>query len=231
MEIYEIENGHIRFSDDETKNIISLSDDGAYICRRIADKYDIKKGDSLSFKIFGTEDSYSVKIKDIVQSMNESVVISSKQADRLFIKYDISAIYTDKTDIASDKKILNIQTKKIIMSSLDTMLDIMNIMIAVFVIFSAGLGIIVLYNLGVMSYTERYREMAALKVIGFRNKKIGRILIDQNIWLTVLGIGIGLPSGYYILNLLMERLAPEYELSVQIRPDYEIGRASCRERV
>ncbi len=218
LEIYGIENDYIRFSDDETKSIISLSDDGAYICRRIADKYDIKKGDIISFKIFGKKDSYSLRVEDIIQSMNESVVISAELADRVFIKYDISTIYTDKTAISSNKKILNIQTKKTIMGSLDTMLEIMNIMIAVFVIFSAGLGIIVLYSLGVMSYTERYREMATLKVIGFRNKKIGRILIDQNIWLTFLGIGIGIPAGYYILNLLMERLAPEYELSIQIRP-------------
>lgn len=52
-------------------------------------------------------------------------------------------------------------------------MDIMYMMIAILIIAAAVLGIVVLYNLGIMSYTERYREMATLKVVGFRDKKIG----------------------------------------------------------
>lgn len=44
-------------------------------------------------------------------------------------------------------------------------------MIGILVVAALGLGMVVLYNLGVMSYTERYREMATLKVVGFRDKR------------------------------------------------------------
>ena len=80
------------------------------------------------------------------------------------------------------------------------------------------LGIVVLYNLGVMSYTERYREMATLKVIGFRNSRIGRLLISQNLWLTVLGILIGLPAGVGVLQYLLTALASEYEMKLTLGP-------------
>ena len=69
-----------------------------------------------------------------------------------------------------------------------------------------------------MSYTERYREMATLKVLGFRDKRIGLLLIQQNLALTVIGIIIGLPAGYYLLRELIVLLASEYELSLVISP-------------
>ena len=53
------------------------------------------------------------------------------------------------------------------------------------IIAAAVLGIVVLYNLVIMSYTELYREMATLKVVGFSDKKIGKLLIGQNMWVTL----------------------------------------------
>ena len=65
----------------------------------------------------------------------------------------------------------------------------------------SGAGKSTLLNiLGIMSYLERSRELATLKVLGFRDKQIGRLLlISQNIWLTVVGVIIGLPAGVWVL--------------------------------
>lgn len=78
------------------------------------------------------------------------------------------------------------------------------------------LGVVVLYNLGIMSYTERYREMATLKVVGFKDKKIGRLLIDQNMWLSLTGVVIGIPLGILTLDYLLKALAGEYEMSLTV---------------
>ncbi len=80
------------------------------------------------------------------------------------------------------------------------------------------LGIVVLYNLGIMSYVERYRELATLKVLGFRDKAIGRLLISQNIWLTVVGVLVGLPAGVGVLQWLLDSLAGEYEMKLMLGP-------------
>ena len=61
-----------------------------------------------------------------------------------------------------------------------------------------------------------YREMATLKVVGFRDRRIGRLLISQNLWLTVLGILIGIPLGAAVLQYLIVSLAGEYELKLSI---------------
>lgn len=78
------------------------------------------------------------------------------------------------------------------------------------------LGVVVLYNFGIMSYTERYREMATLKVVGFKDKKIGRLLIDQNMWLSLIGVVIGIPLGILTLDYLLKALAGEYEMSLTV---------------
>lgn len=78
------------------------------------------------------------------------------------------------------------------------------------------LGAVVLYNFGIMSYTERYREMATLKVVGFKDKKIGRLLIDQNMWLSLTGVVIVIPLGILMLDYLLKTLAGEYEMSLTV---------------
>ena len=60
--------------------------------------------------------------------------------------------------------------------------------------------------------------MATLKVVGFKDSKIGRLLISQNLWLTVLGIAIGIPAGIGILQYLLTALAAEYELKLVLGP-------------
>lgn len=103
-----------------------------------------------------------------------------------------------------------------IIDSFDTFNEIMNMMVAVLIVAATVLGIVVLYNLGVMSYTERYREMATLKVVGFRNRKIGKLLISQNMWVTVIGVIVGIPAGIGTLSFLVTQLASEYEMRISV---------------
>ena len=139
-------------------------------------------------------------------------------ADRAGISYTVSTVFTDREDIPAGGSVLNTQSKKSIMDSFDTFMDLMNKMIWLLVIAAIILGIVVLYNLGIMSYTERYREMATLKVVGFRDSRIGRLLIIQNMWLTVIGILIGIPAGVGVLQYLLTALASEYELKLVLGP-------------
>lgn len=53
-----------------------------------------------------------------------------------------------------------------------------------------------------------------MKVLGFRDKQIGKLLISQNVWLTVIGVLIGLPTGVGVLYALITSLVSEYELKL-----------------
>ena len=149
--------------------------------------------------------------------MSEGFVMTDAYADSIGLKYDISTIYTNEETILKDGMVLNVQSKEAIMKSFDTFMELMDIMVAALVIGAVALGIIVLYNLGTMSYVERYREMATLKVLGFRDLRIGQLLVSQNLWLTVLGIALGIPLGMWVLQYLIDALAAEYEMIMSIQ--------------
>ena len=213
LEIYSITHDKVRFADTDM-NIVPLTDDGVYICARIARDYNLKAGDELSFSPYDSSEQYTVPVAGVLDSMTEGIFMTDRFADRTGISYTVSSVMTDAAEIPDNPHILNTQSKQSIMDSFDTFMDLMNKMIWLLVIAAVLLGIVVLYNLGVMSYTERYREMATLKVVGFKDSKIGRLLISQNLWLTVLGIVIGIPAGIGILQYLLTALAAEYELKL-----------------
>lgn len=112
--------------------------------------------------------------------------------------------------------IAGVQSKQAIVDSFDSFLDLMNLMIFILIFAAIVLGIVVLYNLGVMSYTERYREMATLKVVGFKDKKIGVLLMGQNLWISLFGVVLGIPLGAVVLDYLIIELASEYEMKTTI---------------
>lgn len=193
---------------------MELTDDGVYLCLRLKDTANI--GETIAFSPYGSDDTYEVKVAGYFRSLvSECMVMTDTYADSVGVEYHIGSIYTDTPSDGLDSS-LDTQDKQTIMDSYDTFMDIMNIMIVVLAVAAIVLGIVVLYNLGVMSYVERHRELATLKVLGFRDKHIERLLISQNIWLTVIGVLLGIPAGLGVLKVLITALVSEYELSLAI---------------
>ncbi len=219
LDIYDITRGKVRFPA-EKDGYVTPAKDGAYICMRIADKFDLAAGDTLKISPYGSDKTYKLKIAGVIRSVSENIVISTDYAKTLDITFKTDSVYTDtkKADIKSEECISAVQSKQAIIDSFDTFMEIMYMMISILIIAAAVLGIVVLYNLGVMSYTERYREMATLKVVGFRDKKIGRLLIGQNMWVTLIGAVLGIPLGIALLDYLLVTMASEYELKLTIGP-------------
>ena len=214
LEVYSADRGLIRFVDGDNA-LIPLGNDGVYLCQRLKDVAAI--GETIVIAPYGTEEKYEVRVAGYNRSViTESVVMSAAYAREIGIPYRVSAVFTDReTDgIGPSPIITGKQDKRGMMDSYNSFIGIMDVMVGVLVIAAAVLGIVVLYNLGVMSYLERSRELATLKVLGFRDKQIGRLLISQNIWLTVIGALIGLPAGVWVLWYLCKALGSEYELAV-----------------
>ncbi len=204
---------------DEDNEPIDLRDDGVYLCLRLADK--AKVGEYIEFSPYGGKDTYRVKVVGYNRSiMTESITMTDKLAEELGIEYSVSALYTEKSSdaVPSSELISRKQDKGQLMDSFSSFVQIMDSMVLILVIAAVILGTVVLYNLGVMSYVERSRELATLKVLGFRSRKIGRLLISQNVWLTVIGVVLGLPAGVGVLYWLLTALAPEYELKLMLGP-------------
>lgn len=216
LEIYNAEHNKIRFVD-KSNEFVDLKDDGVYLCLRLADT--AKIGDMIEFSPYGSEETYEVRVAGYLRSViSESIIMTEEYAKTVGIEYHITSVFTDalSEDIENSEIISGKQDKQMIMETYDSFMELMNLMIFILSIAAVLLGIVVLYNLGVMSYVERQRELATLKVLGFRNKQIEKLLISQNVWLTVIGVLIGLPGGVGVLYILVTALISEYELKMSI---------------
>lgn len=217
LDIYSVEHDKVRFPDKDG-GYVHIGDDGAYICMRLAEEFGLSEGDFFTISPYGSNEKYTLKVAGVIRSVSESIVITQKYADVLHISYALDSVYTDaaKNEIAADSAIKNVTSKQMIVDSFDTFMDLMDTMIFILIAGALLLGVVVLYNLGVMSYTERYREMATLKVLGFKDRKIGSLLVGQNLWLSLIGVVIGMPAGMVVLAYLLKELAGEYEMKMAV---------------
>jgi len=219
MDIYNVSNNYIRFLD-KNMNYVSLKDDGVYIGQRLMESNHLKIGDNFEVAVFGSDVKYTLKLVGELRTLTKGVIMSETYAIEKGINYKINQIYTNKNkaDINKDTTysdyISTVKSRNDIIKSFDSFMEVMYVMIGALIVLSIILGIVVLYNLGTMSYFERYRELSTLKVVGFKDKKIGKLLISQNMWLTIIGFLIGFPSGIGVTYILVKALASEYEMKL-----------------
>ena len=199
---------------------VKLPQSGALVCTRLADEFGLKKGDVVKISPFGKSEVYTITVAGVARSLTESVMISVDYAAELGVAFTPDTVYSDKasSEIALTPAIKNVRTKSELVEAFDSFMEVMNEMILLFIVAGVILGVIVLYNLGSMGYTERYLEMATLKVVGFNNKKIAGLLIGQTMLMTVVGIVLGFPLGVLVLKWLTVALASEYEMAITLGP-------------
>jgi len=218
LEIYPDDIHMVNFYDVNNK-ALTITGDGVYVCERVA-KQGVKVGQTITFSPYGDTRSYTVVVAGINKSLvSESITMTSSLADSLGISYKPTSLFTLDDDLKVDSSnhiISSVQTKDKLIKSYRSFFQIMDSMVLILIVSALVLAIIVLYNLGVMSYVERYRELATLKVVGFKNKQISHLLLGQNTILTIIGTVIGLPLGYGVLYWLVKALASEYEMKVRI---------------
>lgn len=106
---------------------------------------------------------------------------------------------------AADKDCVSaVHSMKDLIEAFDKMMEIMNLLVYFMIVFSVLLIVIVLYNSGNLSFNEREKEFATLKVLGFKSGAVRRLLSTQNLWLSIIGVICGLPLGRVPLQAMMD---------------------------
>ncbi len=117
----------------------------------------------------------------------------------------VMLVSKENCDNAADRNYVSaVHSMKDLIAAFDKMMEIMNLLVYFMVIFSVLLIVIVLYNSGNLSFNEREKEFATLKVLGFRSSAIRRLLSTQNLWLSIVGVICGLPLGRVPLQAMMD---------------------------
>lgn len=173
---------------DHNKNYIDLKDNGVYITEKLAGKYNLKIGDSITWHIFGDDTWYISKIVGLNRDPQSQILNMTKTYyESLGLKYRADSIYTN-SDLSDVKKLAGVDTIQNISnlrSGMESMMQTVKTMVVLLIVVSAILGFVIIYNLGILSFTEKQYQFATLKVLGFKNKQIKKIFIKQNLWLSI----------------------------------------------
>ena len=189
----------------DTDTFIHLTN-GIAISKNIADQYHLKQGDVLTWKPSSISSWQTNRIEAILRTpMEQGVTIMKSQMLKQHLPYQANTIIGQVPSKAylQSSQITSIQYRDDMEKNLETMMDATMMMISVFVIAAVLLGSVILYNLGTLSYMERYHELATLKVLGFQSTALRKIMIQQNFWLTFIGICLGIFAGYWLLNFML----------------------------
>ena len=130
--------------------------------------------------------------------------------NKLFKKQVRFKYSLDKGLYASTDKRLTDQDIDALKEGMEGMLGMMKTMLVLIIGIAVLLGGIIIYNLGILSYTEKQYQFATLKVLGFTDKQIERIFIKQNNWIAIISIILGLPLGFYLTDFLFKTAIEEH---------------------
>lgn len=200
-------------------NKIEIGDDEVSISQKMADMLDISVGDTVKLHIIGSDKWIKTKIDKIhADPTSQGIVMSSDKIENLDLNYTPTSIVTEQHVDKNYSIIKTVNSMKDITSSWDELTESMWLLIYILIFFASLLAIVVLYNLGLLSFTEIEREIATLKVLGFKTGSLRKLLLTQNLWFTFAGFILGLPVGYYVLKMMWDSSGDSFYILPSISP-------------
>jgi putative ABC transport system permease protein len=194
--------------------IKKLPDEGIFITRKIAEGLNLKCGDTVEFRLIGEREFIKSKVTDIVDSPSpQGAFLSVKVWQSLKKEFVPTALLIDSSKSNVQDKLKNltyvqdVSTIENQLNNVHSVFDSITIIFTMLKMAAILLGVVILYNLGILGYTERTREYATLKVLGFYQKEIRFFALRENILTTVLGWLVGIPIGLWFLSKYVQIVA------------------------
>ena len=189
---------------DSNRNPIEIDDGDVSISVKLAQKFNLTIGDKIKWHIVGEDKWVISKIGQIhAEPISQGLIMSPDTLDNQGLNFTPTSILTpDKfgENFNSIKSETSIDKMK---ESWDVMTTSVMMMVYVVTVVAVFLAILVLYNLQILSFTEMEREIATLKVLGFKTNSLRKLLLTQNIVFTLIGFILGIPLGFYFMTLMM----------------------------
>ena len=201
-------NNFIGLYSSDKNETYNVPDTGIIISKKLAKLLKVTTGGKINISNFSTE----IEIINITDNYYNNYIYMSKD----YYSSLTSEIYSDNTifinlseeDRNNSDEIIKEYTKNsmiqqvsdvasIISASSESMNSVRKIMILL-ILCSGLLAFAVLYNLSILNISERLRELATLKVLGFREKEVVNYVAKENILLTIIGILFGMLAGFIL---------------------------------
>ncbi len=196
-------------------------DGEAVICNNLADDYNISIGDKISLR---DEDMHLVEVtvSDIYENFVYNYVLTTPstleagwgyepEVKTAYVhlkaeKDDDAAIHQSAAHMMDLDRVVTVTVNNDLRNRVNNMMQSMNYVIILVVVCAGALAFIVLYNLTNINITERIREIATIKVLGFYPKETSAYVFRENIFLTAISALVGLGLGKWLLSFIVAQI-------------------------
>lgn len=212
---------------DNSKMKVYPRDNEVIITEKTRTVFGVDVGDYL--KIYNGDKSYKVKVSSVVENyVGQYIYLTKNTYEDLFGEY-LENTFLAKLDKTASLKSINQLDEDLLkmdevaaLVNIDETIDLvgktmnsLNSVVVVLIVAAALLAFVVLYNLSNINISEREREIATLKVLGFYNNEIDDYITKENIILTIIGIFFGLICGKYLSNFIIATCEPDSVMFVR----------------
>ncbi len=205
---------------DANRNYISLDPKGVAISDKMAEVLGLKVGDKVRWHVAGNPKWIDSEITETYSiPFGQGLIMSPKTFDKEGgddYNYSSNVVLTKENVSKNYTGVSSITTSEDIRKGWNTMTEALDMMVSVLTTFAIVLAVVVLYNLGLLSFTEIQRELATLKVLGFNSKSLRRLLLTQNLWFSTIGFILAIPGAYILMGIMMGSTGDEYCFPINI---------------
>lgn len=191
--------------------------DNAIISHKIADTYGISVGDDIIIRnsdmqeitvtISGIFENFVYNYVYISPETYTSAMGKEPEYQTVYVNYKNNLdVHKCAANLMKLDEVSAVTVNQDIRKRFDSMMSSLNYIVLLIIICAAALAFIVLYNLTNINITERIREIATIKVLGFYRNETSSYVFRENMVLTAIGAGIGLIPGYFLHNFIMLRI-------------------------
>lgn len=189
----------------------TLSDEGVIINEKLAKLLSAETGDTLSF----SDTDGTVLISAITENYSQNYVYFTPEAyEKVFGEYDNNIFYLNIADgcgndtvseeILGNEQVMSINFMEFAGNNFRTLVKSLNAIVFVIIASSGALAFVVLYNLSNINITERMRELATIKVLGFYDGEVASYIYRENTVSSILGMLLGLFGGIFLTKFVIQ---------------------------
>lgn len=202
---------------DTDGRIIKLPEDGVSLSYKMANELGVTKGDTIKWHLYGSDKWVSTKIAAVYRDPTEQgITLTRESFSSLGYTFRATSILSAQTVETKYAGVASIQHKDDLIRDWDKMTESMMTMVFILIAAAALLAVVVLYNLGILSFTEMERELATLKVVGLKSRKIRRLLLSQNLILSAVGFILGIPAGKWLIDSMVDTMGDSFDMITSI---------------
>lgn len=207
---------YVTFMTRRSKKTIELDDSGVIISEKLAKDLNVKEGDNV---LIHDEDNKqaTVKVSGVMEMyINNYIFMTSEYYSQVFgytpdNNRILGILTSDGDDIQSvigdryltDNNVKSLTFVKANITRFENMIQSLDLVTWVLIISAGMLAFVVLYNLTNVNISERIREIATIKVLGFYDREVGEYVYRENIILTLIGGVFGLLLGMALHAYIM----------------------------